>query len=682
MNNSSTLVDYLLSTSDPIAFSTKEKKEILASVEQNLSLSNFDASLSWLILSIKCNKEKTFDTIKRKGLFRYSKYPNNELISLITGRLLDVKEKLGLCEEHSTYLQSIYSFRSVHRIIREKRQTILEGLPKVEIQELLSIVDDAFATHKQCVVEESPDLISFYSKEELADAFSYIFYLNSTFKPRQTVEKIPLVVNDLLIHACHIRQLQNFEVMIDHFNYICKETEEKLLLLPSDSDYEKSIRIAFTREIIESPTEQHLSNIVSQANLLSFDLIAKSLIDTLTPLANEKLNSGFLPINMYALKKIANEPSFFIEEIASLAQHLDDRLINFEQFSKHVINENLNFGDIIRVDRLFKYLYYLQLTSVDLDPDLTTILSFDKNCIFELLLCILDNQSHKANAAFDILVWHKESSQVLDLQYQPIVNDNEMFLLPLSLINGSNLFRNILALQYKLGNKNVFSDGTEDYLTRLLKDNLDEWGFKTHSEIKYSFIDKNSDIDLLAIKDDDIFIFECKHSLKSGSYYELRTVYDNVIKAKQQLDLSREALSNPDFLEMLEKQTNLALKHAKKIHTCIVLSNKIFSGYQGLGHPIRYIHDIINYCTFGNLSGKGNTVDNSSEKLVSFLSESTELLQIFKNASHPVQIIYPPEILFSSYTINLPELELNSEQLYGIKIDLVSLVNNIEPETC
>jgi len=63
-----------------LALSKSEKKKIFEQFEQSISKNKFGYSFNYLVLGLLYDKNSFLNNIKRKGIFRYSKYLNQKCI--------------------------------------------------------------------------------------------------------------------------------------------------------------------------------------------------------------------------------------------------------------------------------------------------------------------------------------------------------------------------------------------------------------------------------------------------------------------------------------------------------------------------------------------------------------------------------------------------------------------------
>jgi hypothetical protein len=121
-------------------------------------------------------------------------------------------------------------------------------------------------------------------------------------------------------------------------------------------------------------------------------------------------------------------------------------------------------------------------------------------------------------------------------------------------------------------------------------------------DISYKFKGQEGEIDIIAVIDNYLFVFECKNSLHPTSPFELRTSYDYIRKGAKQLSNFRNNWKEQSFKDYLSSRFKCSLP--SELHTCIVTGNRMFSGWREQGHSIRLIYELRNIVQSGKISAK------------------------------------------------------------------------------
>jgi hypothetical protein len=268
-----------------INLSSSDKKKVQGYIEYNAFKTRFIATLNYIVLGLIYDKKATLETIRRKGILRYSKYLKmKNFPEPLSKRIICLSTDLKLLNNEQSYFNSIYNFAPAYRIMEEQKQLIVSGIkhfskrPKRNgfspsiIKTLLAALDLLFLTNYYPPERENPNSLTFYIKEDIAEAVSLIIYLKHEIFGFQSsdsylVDEDYIVSNELeniLLPACHFKALQEFEIMIDHYSYICIREKNILSIIPPYPELEKSIRIGYVRtELQEQYDFKELKHIAS-----------------------------------------------------------------------------------------------------------------------------------------------------------------------------------------------------------------------------------------------------------------------------------------------------------------------------------------------------------------------------------------------------------------------------------
>jgi hypothetical protein len=184
----------------------------------------------------------------------------------------------------------------------------------------------------------------------------------------------------------------------------------------------------------------------------------------------------------------------------------------------------------------------------------------------------------------------QSADKVFDLQRTPVLKVAGQRLIPAAVIANSSIIHNALqATRFRF-------DGASsvDPITNTLKDACTAAGMSTSTRAEYTFQGTSGEIDLLALFENKLFAFECKNSLTPCSIHELRQSYGYIMKAFQQLSKFRCMMAIPGFIAWLRNKTGLTVSDQPHLTTCVVMGNRMFSGYREDGHCVRNIHELCN----------------------------------------------------------------------------------------
>jgi len=158
------------------------------------------------------------------------------------------------------------------------------------------------------------------------------------------------------------------------------------------------------------------------------------------------------------------------------------------------------------------------------------------------------------------------------------------------LFSVSNLARNILQLtQKRLGEK---GDGL---VAQRLKEELLLQGFLAWDDVSYRYGGTEGDCDVVALKGEYLFVFECKNSLHPCSTAELRTSFDYLVKARAQLEKFSGLWIDAGFRQYFAKRLSATLSSVKTVAITIVTGNRMFGGLQLGSCRVLGFHELVNF---------------------------------------------------------------------------------------
>jgi len=672
----------------------KEKREIQKIIDSSMNSGSYFQTLNSLLLGIFFDKENTFREIRKKGLFRYSKYISKKcIVENIIQDLLDANKVYSLFDpENIDYLDSILNLSNLHKSYNDIHKYILIEFDnfhknfkgKSIIKSLLAFVDYLFLMNHYPKTVTNLMQISSRSKEDVCSAVSYLIYLLSTKSTLTITDTLYISeefikskeIENIIISACFISDFKEFEILIDHFNYRCIKVDSNLKIVPPYEDFEKSIRIGFIREQL-----QYYNDLVkaetdhAEHNLVSFETLVEEIyklehfsLFKYTETYNYPRYVIEIPEPLYdiIIDKLFKPDLLFKEEILYLSKIFKEQLLTPENLKEIKIQGNLTLFDFIKIRRVFSFLFLMFSNQIFKDDkkDFETVLRslipvYPEDLLYKFIEKLTTTEN--VDSFLDLTYWEPGIDILFDLQYHPIIFLEKHYIIPLTILANSNAIRNLYASQYKINNLKIFLDGSKDALVDKLSFAFQAAGIENY---KQTSIPK-TDIDLFAILDDTLFLFECKQSLHPVSIFDLRTTYDYIKKAEKQLDYLNREYHSGRLTKILTKKFNIDLSNIKHVISSIILSNRLFNG-NAFKYPIRYISEIENYVNEGTMRTKEGIFNMwEGEKLT-----LSDLKEYFSPTSKHVKLLFDsvsvrtltysltdPPILFDAYYLSAENAE-------------------------
>lgn len=259
---------------------------------------------------------------------------------------------------------------------------------------------------------------------------------------------------------------------------------------------------------------------------------------------------------------------------------------------------NITVIDILKVQRFFSFLQIGMRRAFDRHNPLfqrsliwlnSCIPVFQRKKLIETLQQLLGNE--KAEEMLRLLTCDI-SSDYVDLQYSPIIERGGWCMFSMAVLTSSNLVRNILChYEQRL---TMRSKEDADPMQEALRNALQRAGFLVDVEVITGTKNNPLEVDVLAYKDGHLFLFECKNSFHPCNVYEMRTSYEHVEYAADQLTKRKVWLSDPANRRRVFERLTWKVGEACSVHTCIAIGNRVFNGYDYEGHPVRQVHELLN----------------------------------------------------------------------------------------
>ncbi|WP_422091926.1 hypothetical protein [Tenacibaculum ovolyticum] len=669
--------------------SNSEFKRILKEFNICIEKGKFKLSLNTLILILFLNSKQSIEFIRKKGIFRYSKYKGKKCIiaDLISQILSLNKDFLNLSSYELNYLHSILNFSNSHNTYTSVDKFILKEVKRFELyykeksflKTLLTFIDFLFLSNHNTTSKIDLLSIKSRSKESISMAISYLIYFISERTPSLLKDtnkaNIPYIntseFQNLIVLVCTVQDFKEFEILIDNFNYSCIKNENNIRLKAPKKDFEKSIKLGYIKSDLQSFNDVLNSKTLNDETVLSIE----DLVEELYSIEKNDIFQYTESNNYPRYRIVMPEPviDFFIEnyfikdilfkdEIIYLSHINKEQLLHPNNLDSIIIKGDLTLFDIVKFRRFFSFFYelftkklfeYKKITNEVLLSSLIPTITEDE------LYNYLERFStrDKVDSFLDIVTWEPEMDIIFDLQYHPLLFINDSFLIPLTIFHHSNFVRNLFASEYKKNNKQLLSDGTFDVLVNELSISFSKSKIENYSETSLP----KSDIDLFAIYDDTLYVFECKHSLQPVNSFDLRTTFDYIKKAEKQLDYVQKLYYEGVLIQLLENKHNINLSNINKIVCTIVLSNRLFNG-NVFKYPVRYINEIKNIINEGIIKTEkgnfrlwtGDTLSNSD--LTEYFSLKSNLVKLLFDSVTEEILVYDliqPPLEVETYSMNM-----------------------------
>jgi len=630
--------------------------------------------------------------MRAKGLFRVSRYKYKAGIIIdIAKAFIQIRHLINADPDRFTYLASVLSLARMAPNVRKVHDDIcnfLKHRKNEAVKTLLVIVNQSFYSERYGDHELRTSDFNHYSSEELSEAASLILSMyRDMFRLTNNicdyVDEKSIKANDsaydkLLVSAALINKFREAESLVDGLPYQAQIDGRTITVSSIDPDIEKSVRLGYIQ------TQNQL--MIRAINLGKIEpppsmkeIIEKNFNDHF----GKMINVVYKPFKRIRFETLNTSKVFsLIYNKAPLRDEIESLLAldvdSFESCEDPIYNitDDISSKDIFKLQRYFRFVSCLYQKRLDdfTDNNEKNLMMF-RSTVFvlprtqlinQLNLVFLDYQ--KTIKIIDLLTLDK-SRTFVDLQYTPLILFGDYYVVAPHIVAASNLVRNIIcANKFRprlIANKN-------DIMQNSVADALKKAGFIVSIEVESKIGGTELEIDIVAWKDNSLFIIECKNAYHPCSAHEMHNSFDHIDKASKQLDIRMGIFRYFENQRALFKKLSWNCAPTKSIYTAIVTANRVFHGAKLNGHPVRQAHEFINVLLHGQISGlkekyrfwKGP--DFQTTDLVSYLKGET-IISDQMSALEPYTLRFnfgARSLNILTYLMNASKLEYNTRESY------------------
>jgi hypothetical protein len=590
-------------------------KKLIESLKQAIIQNQSSQALSLLRQGFSKSEREFLEKLRKNGVLRCSCYDFN--IQILQPLIDGVLAEKYLSTETRSYFESLNALIFVARNIQKIYKDLIKEIDSINFKSYLVTVDSLFwKLHIQNYIK-TYHLFNL-SREEIASAFSILFYhskdknkLNA--KHLDSIDIKGIRDNHFLKKLADFYKIVNFrenEILVDYFGYKAVRQNNRVIVEAPDARLEMSICWGYT-----SHRNQHIAAsikpLLEEDNSDTVSYI-KFVIDMVIERKDKFFSIAEHPYKRIVMKfpseqfldefaKFIRSNQLFGEEIDRINFLKKELFIDRKQIYEEKFYKDLQLIDIIKFERLFLFLlgaFEAYITSENLSNSKlfwrSILPVFERKQFLDLLGYFWGER--KAEQLLELLSWNPP--KIFDVQYHPILCIDNWIILPLGILGHSNLPRNVLqSTGYRFD-----SDSSNDPIGKLMEESIKPISSFFAKDIPYKFNGQSGEIDVIAVIDNYLFVFECKNSLHPTSPFELRISYDYIRKGAKQLTKFRNLWKEQSFQDYLSTK----LKHSlpSKLYTCIITGNRMFSGWREQGHSIRPIYELRNIVQSGEISAK------------------------------------------------------------------------------
>lgn len=596
---------------------------LLDNARLNLEKRRAGHATNWLALALRLNAMETLRRVRRTGLLRSSKYGyDGELVARVLNPIVENAATVGSQDSTKGYFSSVLTLLQLAAAVQDVHREIVRRLRdrrRAALKSLVAVVDARFLMTQKPDRSRSSDDPRFYSAEEYAEALSLLVHLFGKFvgigdQHFNLLDESGITAGEydgLLIEASKIKAFNEAELLVDVFSFNASREGCTVRLAPRDSLLEQSIRLGYIQvELQQIVTHVNASQDDGVRDRPSLSELVQRvfeshghtlMVEIKNPMRRVVLRMPDAPelFRPFSEDHLYAEDVVYLEMTAREQYCRPDKLLSFE------VSGGLKMLDVLKVQRLTNFIGGLMaerllplIRSGDPIGHRSLIPVFEVGQFVRLLAKSVGDQ---AAAEFMRCVSYDWSAQdkVFDIQYQPVIRGQKFALIPMNILRNSNLMRNLLFMHAEKGKAE--DPDSKFSMQELLYSAMKERFGHVAENVKFKVAGQHLEADVLAVVGNALLVIECKSSFHPCNLHELRTSYDHVLKAADQLDRLKSVLAVQEVVRPLMRRLAWGDVEYDQILGCIVTANRMFSGYVIRGNPVRQAYEMINVIQDGTI---------------------------------------------------------------------------------
>jgi len=629
-----------------------------------------------LCLALQLAQKAFIEKIKAKGHLRISRYRYEG--EVLRRALTAVMSRIGIhmTTDTSDYLQSVIAITALSKDamrITSRLEATLRKQKSVALKSAYAELDLMFQMSE--MNGRDPTSVE-HSIEELGEGLSLLTHLYfETVKvepydfgfvdePGLASGKYRRMLEDAMV----LRQVGEAETLVDAYGYRATSQNGQVTVRASEELLERSIRYGYIQFQSASTLISHQSNQL-HAGLHTCEEVVEAILSRSD---RRWLRLLTHPIPRYALA-LPGRPSSpaqfreipFRQDAVQVDVAAYDLFCQPEELLALRLKNGLPVEEARQAQRYVDFvrrLFWRELR--DLHSLQEPIAMRSRIPVFKrdelkkfFSTCVLDEYIDKV---IESLSHSRHSRGFFDIQYRPILEVDGRYVVPMNILGFSNVFRNLL----QSTESRIVWPSDRDPVQVALGAALAEAGFRTEVAFQTKHDGRQLDIDVMAIKGDTLYLFECKNPLHPAGVHELRRSLNYAQEAVVQLDRAVAAFKDTQKRTQLFQRLGWKCPQKLRIRTCVMMGNRMFNGWTVGGHAVRSVREAVRMLESGTVGVSGRDYRTlhlrrpTKADLDQFLSGDSFAVQSLKSME-PVQrgyVIGQSSLTFQTFALDLVKL--------------------------
>jgi len=564
--------------------------------------------------------------VRRCGAFRASRYDFKDvgLSQLIVG-LIDLHSSLEITPVQLCYLESVRNLHvlSSHaRKLRDATITRLKSRRGMALKSHVSRLNQLFLNYREPDNRLGSESIDSYSVEAIAEAVSRLFEIHK--------EELGLTAADVsltdvcardrlnpayereLLDVLHIEELMKAEILIDGLPYRADIDSGNIIVRSIDPCFEMAARFGYIQTVAQIQVRQRsmlelwgelgpapeLKDVIGSNGQL-FSHLAKVIRKPVPRVVM------FLPTQIEGFFDFLARDALYQEEWLMLMQ-LDVEKYGDSEDPVFSIIDNISSTDIFKVMRVFSFFNHLVDLAIAAEPEeRRAAIAQSSSAPLMKRVDLISYVSlavgvDKAEKIVDLLT-ARPGDSYFDLQYKPFVLIDGFYFVSPVIVAKSNIARSIVRANSL---ESPISSGNDE-MQNAVADAFRSAGFAVGVEVESSKQKNMPEFDIVAFRDGFLYVLECKSSYHPVNSHELRNSYYHIETAGRQLSKRLAWVSDRGNIEKLWSVLGWGFDPNVEVRTAVVMANRVLSGIEVGGHPVRQAHELINVLLNGTMEAPG-----------------------------------------------------------------------------
>lgn len=664
------------------------RKEILktavTSLCKKLNENNYENSLGISRFIFLSDFSNPMSEIRKQGAFRVSKVNfDNQVILEITRDIYE-SENISLVDEN--YLRNVNTLLILAPEVRKVKDEILKSATssKFFLKTILAIAEEKYCEllwdDKKFLDNNYLDRIFYNNKESILSSVSYMVQLF-----RESVGELAIRDSNgidegmrehyisLIESSFAVTNYLKSEIDVDVYDYDVITDPNQTAVFLNNEDFETAKNYGYVKTDLrmQSQVRRHLDSLNSQESFLD-------VLEEIWERNSQEEESILYAVKTSPVERIvvaAALPEYghganlfgsnvlFKEEMMQLIILMDENYNDDAPLVK--ICGSFTSLDIFKIQRFFIYIGFIYHRAIE-KLKISGRSDFEKlrmNSVLPVMeeaqiLQLLKNCTGKPLDECKVLLEELTNAEIslnetIDLQYKPVLKVGAKYLVMPTVLGHSNIIRSLA----KSEGVHFSVVGKTDHMVKTVSDALITQGFKVKHDFKFGV----DEVDIIAAKDEYLFLFECKNPYHPVNDFELRNTYAHLVKGFSQLENFKERFRDEQIFKQFLRNLSISPSSIKHVNYGVINANRALTGLSKNGIKAFHAGELMNFVRTGKIilgSEEFETWQNENFEVKDLLSYMAGKIVSNDLILHKIPI---------KYSIKLGNLSL---QLQSFEFDL------------